>query len=395
MVSNSSNAFAEVKKEILNTLNTVIMPEAATQLLQGGSLIDTAKNVVNLYEAYQITIQDYTEITKTIVRQAKALRKVSSDSIEGEDLSQAIEKAKQQTRFLFTNLNVENKLRDQLIELQYAIKAFQQVVQEVLKTEIKMVFVTEGSSTSAPRIFDLTEVAMADYLYLDRAAFIKGGNITLRFKDLSADTLQKLGAQEIKNNNEQYQEQIDNLYKEIMRRIEIAKTKSGGNYLMYWLGNEWNLVKINTLGDIAEAYTNLVVNYMMYESQEQWLSSGSYDEQIHYFVNKYLYQVNNASGFLQEDVVTNNGALSLGVKTGGAQTMGLVQVYSFAKLIIAGSASNKELGSFARTFAGTSGGSQRNKHVAINQQIEKAIDDLDEETLNQLDALFSTIGKKH
>ena len=370
-----ADAFADAKKWAMEQIRNVIS-EAGHELADGTTIKEKAAAMITAYENYQQEINDYTEAAAQVVKHAKALKKLSAN-VDADSLSVQLEEAKQKAKMIYDEKNMNNHLQQALMNVYHVAKAFQGAVQQLSGTEIRMVFVTSGVGGSAPQVFDITDLAMEDYLYLDRAALSKGGGLVLRFKDLSAEALKSMGATQLTAQTEQYQAAMDNLYAEIRRRINIAKEKSGGVYLMYNIG-EWHLIKVNTLGDLSEAYVNLLVNYSMYNKQETWLGHGSYDEQIHAFVHNYLWQVDNASGFLKEDVEVydENGNLTktLGVKSGGAQMMGLTQIYEFAKAIVNGGANQSALNRIAKLFGGTSGGAKRNPEIIGNacfEQIDK------------------------
>lgn len=375
-----SPAFDEAKKLASKQINNII-EESYTN----SELYKSAKNFIDIYQSYQKDIQIYTEQTTIIVNMLR--KKKDYAKMDANTLSQKIEAAKAEASKAYSLINKQNKIQQKLIKVYESAKNFQKECNAILGTEIKLIFVAK-TKTNTPQIFDISNLKLEQYTHLDRASFSRGGILKLRFDNLSVEKLNELGAKQITNN--EYQKQIDSLYSEIMRRIDIAKEKSGGTYLMYKWSNEWNLVKINTLGDLDEAYANLVLNYHISDVKESWLGQGSMDEQIHYFMN-YLWQVNNASGFLKEDIYggqdpKSNKNIFYGVKSADASMMGLKQIYNFA-LIVYSKGENKndsQLRSLAKTFGGTSGGQQRNKLITIQDTISKEIDKLEEETMEDI-----------
>lgn len=373
-----SPAFQKAQKFALDQIEKIIETSNTNNDLR-----NSAEKFVTIYQDYQKQIKDYTEQTTIIVNMLK--KKKDYAKVDANTLSQQIEEAKAKASKTYSLINQENKIQLKLIKVYESAKNFQKECNTILGTEIKLIFVAK-TKTNTPQIFDISDISLKEYTHLDRASFSRGGILKLRFDNLSIDKLNKLGAKQI--TNEQYQKQIDSLYSEIMRRIDIAKEKSGGTYLMYKWSNEWNLVKINTLGDLDEAYANLVLNYNISAVKESWLGQGSMDEQIYHFMN-YLWQVDNASGFLKEDIYggknpESNNNIFYGVKSADASMMGLKQIYNFALIVLNGKENKSQLQSLAKTFGGTSGGQQRNKLITIQDTISKEIDKLEEETMEDI-----------
>lgn len=383
-------ALSQAQKEILSLIENQILPQAEKELRNGTNIIQLAADFVTTYDAYETMMVEYTNSAKTATQLYNQEKKFLPKGAKfTEDLMSAkLDEAIKNARLKYQEIARDNDIATKLFEVYHKAKAFQSGVQEVQGTSIRMVFIINGTGAQPPRVFDITDLALEDVLHLDRAAISKGGAATLRFNDFSANQLLNMGAKELKE--DKYQSQLNNLMAEISRRIKIAKEPggSGGTYLMYRHGkNEWQLVKINTLGDIGEAYANLLINYQMYNKTEDWLLDPDYDKQIDHFVNDFLLQVDNQSGFFIEDITSNhrdaNGDLiSYGAKTGGAQMMGLKAIYTFAQLIL-GQNGVTTIAS-VKAFGSVVGGTKRNKLATINDEIGASLDEMEESMLQDL-----------
>lgn len=241
------------------------------------------------------------------------------------------------------------------IEVYNAVSIFQKECQNILGYKLSMIYVMETKDKNEPfQAIDITNIPLEELTVLDQQSVHREGNFVLRYKfsALNDDIIKK---NKIKIEDEELSAQINRLMAEIQRRLSVSSLKNSGQLLLYKIGSTksgksiWNVVKINTKGDLKESYATLLAQTFDTSNQNQnrfnWLKE-ELDSQIKYFVENYIQNVDNVSGFFKEDItLTNSSGIreTWGVKSDNASLLALTRVSTFAQQIVNGVPSIKIL----------------------------------------------------
>lgn len=117
-------------------------------------------------------------------------------------------------------------------------------------------------------------------------------------------------------------------YQEIMTRYNNHKRQRRVMWLNPSPPLKWHVAKIYQVGDINEAYANIILSH-----QESLFAVMSVlDTNIEVFMVLFYTNVDNASGLLQGDIEYQN--IEYGIKSAGASMMQLKEVQNIAEIIV-------------------------------------------------------------
>ena len=223
--------------------------------------------------------------------------------------------------------NLENHQK----ELYHLVFIFQDKSTELLgrTIEINLVWRGDESTNNQLAVIVLNHDNINDFLRLN---WQQGANLRFANDSEMGYILKQLKEQQktlpqvnILNNN------IQMLYREIQHRQACA-VKRHSPYLMWQKNNEWVKIKFGKWGYIFEALVNMSINGDTKELTGMF--QGSIENVIDYFVTHFLTQVDNAAGFISEDVEIGDTGQFIGVKSTQASLMALTNIVNFAKEVI-------------------------------------------------------------
>lgn len=383
----ADTALADLSKEIERLIEGVATGElerlgnSAYEFLEAKNYFDN----LEVETGYAQAKSDYTAAHAAYKSAQKAYAKAHAGLTSKEvkaalangDLAAANAAAYKKLKFTRTE-----ELKNALFNVYHVCEHFQNDVQACLGQSLKMAFMVEGQELA---LIDITSLTMQQKYHIDYDSHT--GAMILRY-NTPAKLKKLVEAKESKENiNLHFQMSelnlIQSLYSEVKSRIAIANSKNSP-YLMWQIGQEWNKVLIDkNWGDIMEAFANMVINFDA-DSQIQ-LSSMTYDEGIDFLINHYLTQVDNASGFLQEDVKQTNAEIDtfIGIKSKGASILKLSPVTKLAEALVNARGSGRgfsktiNIEDIAQGFMADSGGDVRNPIIKkIIEKLDSAEQDI-------------------
>ena len=337
-------------------LSTQAASEQITQNLVYQRMIDQSTKLVNQYHKYSNEMADY----DALVKQSSSLkRKINAYKNSGanipSDLSQELDRVKRQQKEFREREGFLHNARISLTEIYDTIHALQRTVNEIDNQIINMVYTSTRGGKMTTVILSEEDFPNGSMYGLD---YDRYGKMVLRFNVAGIESyIQNLKEQENTTQIIQstLQPKLEILYKEILRRSEIASDgKNKSPYLMWQVNNIWKKIKFSSIGDLTEAYTAALVNGEKNEIFKNILEfNGNIDEWIDTFVSTYLIEVTNKSGFFEEDINAGNGQF-YGVKSAGAALMGLTLIVRFAEVIVTAAnehyVSSQTINSIQRAF---------------------------------------------
>lgn len=389
-----------------NNIQGQVLREKAKLFVDAYQVLDAAVNEYNTIASKYMTqlteTQKRTGIAKIRINTIKAYQSgaLSLDDSGREAMEQLLnikkeaEAQRQKLRVLEGKQRIIDKL---LLTAEQARNEFQNALLDLVNRRIEYLYVVKGKKGVVDiRLLGNAKEFSEKYLYTDFASLSHGGRATARVKTIKDSDGKHFTL--IDKALEIIGTQLTAFYDELSRRMEIAQDK-GTNLLMWKIGGEWNKVEISSLGDLAETYANILVTFSTRLMNNSNLKNpidvmpdflkpnhGNWDERIDDFVRGWLHQVDNAPGFLSEDIeggVDINGkTIYYGVKSNGASAAGMETVYKFALRIkdFEAKMDLEEKQYWARQFSATTIGPKRNQIV---QLIESELADL-ESILDQI-----------
>lgn len=205
------------------------------------------------------------------------------------------------------------------LKIYEAVFNFQNKLQEFLGKQIKMVFVFEGEEGP-----ELLEILNEEIL---KPGYNKGkliGRYQANFASLSG-VCQSL---ELTNDLKFSLPGLKDTYSEVMYRYR--KSKSKRKYIVPYQSSvkkKWQAMRVSSEGDINEAYASFILLNRDYPSFRKQL-----EQNIEEYLLEGVAKVDNISGLLTGDIEAN--AISYGIKSAGASTLGLAQVFALAQEIV-------------------------------------------------------------
>lgn len=215
-------------------------------------------------------------------------------------------------------------------EIYTAAFTFQNILNEALDQKIKMVFVYQDDEGN-PELYELTSEDILTFGYSSR------GKLVGQYRSIkdSSGAL-KSGVERLVLDEERNYSQtgLDTTYKEVFNRYRDSRKYNERKVLWEYPTNNWQSMTVASEGDIHEAYAGIVI----LNNNEPTFRHGL-EENIGDFMD-FVEQVDNISGMLEGDVTKNN--IEYGIKSAGASTLGLKQMQTLAKQILADANFNKE-----------------------------------------------------
>ena len=324
-----------LQKNILSKVDTPLSNQIKNNLkLLKGSAIEYINTVETLQE----------KITKfeQLLRHQKKLRRSVSNYRNLEEYIQGRNKVR-----AFLDSDTPKKLYQKSMN-------FQQILNQFLGQQVKMIFVFENSE-GEPELYEITSEDVLKYDYSS------SNSLVARYrKDSDALNHSMKRLQLTTNWNFNFPglkaTYIETLYRyrcsrQVKKRIVLWENPLG----------RWHAMKVSAEGDINEAYASLVLL-----NRKEPTFNNSLEINIQQFLNQ-VAQVDNISGLLQGDVT--DGEIQYGIKSAGASTLSLKQIIKIAHQIIEDEDFSKEkLEKIKQDFA--SKGKTRNK---IQKSISKDV----------------------
>ena len=201
---------------------------------------------------------------------------------------------------------------------------FQEVLNKTLGQKIQMIYVYEQKG-----IPELYKIKSEDILSFKISKHKIIGSYSLNQKQLQDENL----LQKISLDNAELNFNLDNLnltYKTILERYRAIKSSALKKYLVIWEypDHQWKVQTVASEGDLNETYANIII----LNQPNPTFQGGTLNKYIDDFMKK-VAQVDNVSGLLQGDLSKNG--IEYGIKSKGAQTLGLSQIYNLANKIVA------------------------------------------------------------
>lgn len=207
---------------------------------------------------------------------------------------------------------------------------FQTILNEALDQKIKMIFVYENEE-GFPELYEITSEDFLTYGYTSR------GKLTGQYrsiKDTSGqlkDSVQRL----ILDEEPKYSKTgLDNTYRDVLNRYRDSRKYNQRVVVWEHPANNWQAMEVVSEGDINESYATIVI----LNNDEPTFRHGT-EENIGDFMD-FVAEVDNVSGMLEGDVTKHN--IEYGIKSAGASTLGLKQMQTLAKQILADTNFDKE-----------------------------------------------------
>ena len=201
---------------------------------------------------------------------------------------------------------------------------FQEVLNKTLGQEIQMIYVYEKNGVP-----ELYKIKSEDILSFKMTSKHKiAGSYSLNQKQLQdANLLQKISL-----DNAELNFDLDNLnltYKTVLERYRAIKSSTLKKYLVIWEypEHQWKVQTVGSEGDLNETYANIII----LNQPNPTFQGGTLNKYIDDFMEK-VAQVDSISGLLQGDISKNG--IEYGIKSKGAQTLGLPQIYDLANQIV-------------------------------------------------------------
>lgn len=217
---------------------------------------------------------------------------------------------------------------------------FQDVLNRALGQKVQMVYTltsTRGKNIKAPVIYEIPEEQVVRYLKADSTRGALVGRINFSKKALQKEQNRILNALERNSNtlaNGVNLENLDETYKEVIRRYNYTKSRCKGKFILYrnletTPPPRWFKLSISGEGDVNEAYANVVLSRQL---KSEFLFQSSYLEKNVGTFAKVIHLVDNISGLLEGDITVGN--VEYAVKSPRAGTPGVTQFIEFAQEII-------------------------------------------------------------
>lgn len=244
----------------------------------------------------------------------------------------AIQEQHQKYAMILSNLvPMAESLESHQKKFYQQIFKFQDETTKLLGRSIDLIFVWRGDESTNNQLaaVKLSHENINDFLRLNwknqpSLSFVSDSEMGYTLKMLK-EQQKKLPTVTILDN------QIQMLYHEIQRRQGIA-SKKRSDYLFWQVNGEWQKIKFGKWGYIFEALMNMAINNP--QSLDSQFPNGNLDEMINYFVIQFLPQVDNAAGFVSEDVKIGDTESYSGIKSTTASLMGVTIIVDFAKQVI-------------------------------------------------------------
>lgn len=291
--------------EIINDTNLEMQ-----KILQS-TLEPTIKELKVAALNYLATINSARERVKRIedlLNHQKALRHSKPDTYE------------ESKKYIDNKKKISNFLKGQQIKKLYKESfKFQEQVNKALGQNIKMMYVYENKGI--PEIYEMKSEKFLKFGY-SSSNKIKG-YYEFTKKQLESRAFQKM---EIADNVNFDLNNLNITYQEIVKRYQ--DNKKSKLYAITWEYplKHWNIMNIASKGDINEAYASIVIN-----NRAELTFKNDLEKNIDDFA-KEISKVTNLSGLLQGDITL--GDIEYGIKSAGAMTLGLNQIYLLAQEIL-------------------------------------------------------------
>lgn len=196
---------------------------------------------------------------------------------------------------------------------------FQEILNEFLGQEIKMIFV-HVDKNNTPSLYEMTSHEVLKYDYSSRNSLIARYNMSV------AETSQAIKKLQIDTKIKFSLPGLNATYKEVLERYEHSRQKGRRSVFFYDI-NKWKYMNISSKGDINEAYAGFILlnNVPPY-------FNGNLENNIKDFLQSGVAKVDNISGLLQGDI--SQGNIEYGIKSAEASTLGLAQIKKMAEWIV-------------------------------------------------------------
>lgn len=230
-----------------------------------------------------------------------------------------------------------------------AVFIFQNELNAILGQNMQMVYVYDDGSQVAIYKIDTADAIKIGY---SRNSKMRG--------EYNFDALIKGGQMEqLKANGNT--ENLDATYREVMYRWGVTRSKNK-RIILWYLNNKWSGVKVNSAGDLKEAYASFVLKQRMHlfaADMEKNVKTYMTDEESG------VIQVDNTSGMLEGDVLGSDG-IEYGVKSLGGSVLGIAQFKKLANSILTDKLSKQDLQAYKQMLHDK--GRARNKLIETVQR---------------------------
>ena len=320
MIDVFDNAQLDATTQMLLNIAT---EEQATAVHQGYKVIVNAANsLIGKYQTVYQKINLFESQLKSLIKSwhsVKAVYQRAGESYRGSGDYRAYLQERARIRKQLFN----NEIQREIQELYVLAMKFQEYINAALGQTVLTTYIWVGAK-GIPQTYVIYN--MEDFLKLDVDRY---GNVVMRYRNnirMLREHTQKLEAV-LKDSENFNLTALESAYKEATYRYKTYKTSKGGSYIL-WLypygGQKWNGAYVSSFGSINEAYGTLILH-------EDFNPSQVPEDYMELFMNVVL-GVTNLSGTLQGD--TTVGTAEMAIKSKGASTLSIQQLYNIANDII-------------------------------------------------------------
>ena len=268
--------------------------------------------------------------------------------------------------------NFSTQIQDQILETYKLAMQFQDYLNAALGQLVTTAYVWSGAA-KIPETYVIHD--MSDFLKADVDRY---GNVVVRYRNNAR--LLRQHAQKIENlikqDNPHFKyELLKSTYQEIANRFSTYKLSGGRGSYILWLypyeGQKWNGVLVSSFGSINEAYSTMLLH-------EHFDPTNVPQDNIEQFMS-YVLGVTNLSGTLQGD--TTVGQAEIAVKSKGATTLSIEQLFQMAKDIV-----NLKLNNFNAIQQYLNKKKKENKEAesSINRSLKEILQNIADENIGNI-----------
>lgn len=206
---------------------------------------------------------------------------------------------------------------------------------------------------------------MSDFLYVD---VDKMGHVIVRYRN-NANKLKeqtdKIEKQKKYNQIFQFEKLQATYSEKVVERYRKYKTKKSKSYIL-WLnpdfGQKWHGALVSSFGSINQAYAKILLH-------QQFNPSDLAEDDMQQFMNVVL-KITNLKGVLQGDTQVQN--MQMAIKSAGASTLDIQQIYTLTKGIVDNKLNNQEA---IKNFLKNKKKEFKNEAKEININLQEALED--------------------
>ena len=356
-------------KEIAKELHELSDEEAAKASHEALSAI--AEAMKNSAVIFQAKVKEYNEnvlnnLSKKIKDNKDIRNSLKSQGKVGKDILSSNEK------YIKTREEISEILHSNKVKEIFAIaEEFQNDLNILLGQEVQLIYVYEND-IGEPEMYVIkdTDLLMADQQ--SRGSGVAGRFNASVFKnainDLKQNDINKHIEKMVKTQEPKYNEEgAKKTYMESMRRYRYSRTKQLRFIMWKGQADEWHKWFVSAEGDINEAYAAVV----LLNKPIPGFVWSNIDWNVGDFVQRYIADVDSASGLLEGDITVGN--IEYAIKSADASMLGVKQMEKLAKNIVDGEVrSLQDLRNYKKVLHDK--GKKRNKEIEfVDNSIGKLI----------------------